>query len=218
MSRRIDSSTTHEWPKSWSSVEDPFGEFGRRFSLLWKVFVTELRDSSHKEMIQVLLSLYGHKLSATTIGETVWESHCSNLLHFGADSVLILLLLIFVFLAFLMMRRCKPSLMPAIWHRIARPICDGRLFATSLFRRLTGQGPYIFRSRLFNCLLYKTQRVALWKVSLCTTLVVPILYRFLVCAWPIRIGAGAVHQRYLYIWFVTNITDQVHDMLTTRGA
>ena len=49
---------------------------------------------------------------------------------------MILLLLICVFLPFLMMHCNKSSLKPAIWPRIARPMCDGRPFASSPFRHL----------------------------------------------------------------------------------
>ena len=96
-------------------------------------------------MIQVpswsLHSTYGHKFSASRIAEAAWENQCSNLLRLGTDSCLILLLLIFVFLAFLMMHCNNSSLKPAIWPRIARPMCDGCPFASSPFCRLAGRGP-----------------------------------------------------------------------------
>ena len=44
-----------------------------------------------------------------------------------------------MFLAVLMIHCNKSSLKPAIWPMIARPMCDGRSFASSPFRRLAGR-------------------------------------------------------------------------------
>ena len=52
------------------------------------------------------------------------------------DSCLPLLVLICMFLVFLMVCCKRSSLKPA------RPMCDGRPFASPLFRRLAGRGPF----------------------------------------------------------------------------
>ena len=123
-----------------------------------------------------LHSTFGHKFSASRIAETAWENQCSNLLHLETDSCLILLLLICVFLALLMMHCNKSSLKPALWPRIARPMCDGRPFASSPFRRLAGRGPSFlgcpfwwamqFALSLARCLTSQDSAPRYWEDSL----------------------------------------------------
>ena len=74
-----------------------------------------------------------HKFSASKIEETVLENLCSNLLLLEAHSCLHLLHLTCVFL-----KVCHngSSLKPV------RPMCDGRPFASPLFRRLAGRGAF----------------------------------------------------------------------------
>ena len=66
-------------------------------------------------------------------------SWCSNWPRLEADSCLHLLHLICVFLVFLMKCCSGFSLKPA------RPMCDGRPFASPLFRRHSGRGPFFSR-------------------------------------------------------------------------
>ena len=53
---------------------------------------------------------------------------------------LILLLLVCAIQAFLMMCCDRSFVKPTIWLRTARPLCDGRPFASSPFRRLASRG------------------------------------------------------------------------------
>ena len=77
-----------------------------------------------------------HKFSASRIEEAAWENQCSNLPLVEADSCLPLLHLICVFLVFLVKCCSRSSLKPA------RPMCDGRPFASPLFCRLAGRGSF----------------------------------------------------------------------------
>ena len=113
---------------------------------LFGKFCPQSYMNSEKEMIQALSfslhSTFNHKFSVLRIAGVACENQCSNLLHLETDSCFLLLLLICVFLVFLMMCCNRSSLKPAIWLRIARPMCDGRPFASPLFRRLAGRGPF----------------------------------------------------------------------------
>ena len=108
-------------------------------------WLTNLKFSSLKEMTQVpSLSLRltpVDKFVASRIEETVWENQCSDLLHLGAHSSLHLLHLTCVFQVFLAKCCNRSSLKPA-W-----PMCDGRTFASPLFRRLAGRGAFFVVSR-----------------------------------------------------------------------
>ena len=93
--------------------------------------------SSLKEMTQVFLRLTPvHKFLASRIEETALENQCSNLPLLKADSCLHLLHLICVFVMFLMKCCSRSSLKPA------RPMCDGRPFASPLLCRLAGRGSF----------------------------------------------------------------------------
>ena len=120
-------------------------EIGKQFAPLWKVLAGKLKKKS-KEMTQVpslsLRSTSVHKFSASRIAGTAWENQCSNLLHVGTDRCLRSLLLIFVSLVFLMKCCNGLSLKPASWLRTVRPMCDSRPFASLLFCRLAGRGPF----------------------------------------------------------------------------
>ena len=97
----------------------------KKNSPLWKARSTKIQGH--------LTSV--HKFSVSRIAGTEWRNQYSNLLLVGTNSCLILLLLICVFLALLMMHCDKSFVKPAVWLRIARPMRDGRPFASSPFRR-----------------------------------------------------------------------------------
>ena len=98
----------------------------------------------------------GHKSSALRIEETVLENLCSNLPLLEVDSCLPLLHLTCVFLVFLVKCCNGSSLKPA------RPMCDGRPFASPLFCRLAGRGA-LFRGFPFRwvlstpCIIFDSQ-------------------------------------------------------------
>ena len=94
-----------------------------------------------------------HKFLASRNEETVWETKCSNLFPMETDSCLLLLFLICVFLVFLMECCNRSSLKPE------RPMCDGCPFASPLFRRLAGRGPF-FRGFPFRWALQLTVSLA----------------------------------------------------------
>ena len=108
------------------SLEDR--EIGKQFVPLWKVVAEKLK----------VLFPEGDDTGTFNVPPL----QCSNLLHLETDSCLILLLLACVFLVFLKVSCNRSSLKPAIWLRIALPMCDGHPFASSLFRRLAGGGPF----------------------------------------------------------------------------
>ena len=105
------------------SLEDR--EIGKRFAHLWKAQSTKIQ--AHLTSV--------HKFSVLRIAGTEWGNQYSDLLLVGTNSCLILLLLICVFLALPMMHCDRLFVKPAVWLRIERPMCDGRLFASSPFRR-----------------------------------------------------------------------------------
>ena len=113
--------------------------------LCGKLWPTSSKTSSLKETRQVpslsLHSTYDHKCSAMRIAGTVWEKRFSHLLHLETNRCLILLLLICVFLAFPMVFCDKSFCKPVLRLRMARPMCDGRSFASSPFCRLASRGP-----------------------------------------------------------------------------
>ena len=92
-------------------------------------------SSSHR-------STPAHKFSALRIEDTVLEN-LFKLALLEVDSCLLLLHLTCVFLVFLLKCRNGSSLMPA------RPMCDGRPFASPLFRRLAGRGAF------FSCFSFR---------------------------------------------------------------
>ena len=103
--------------------------------------------SSLMEMTKVHLSSQrstpAPKFSALSIEETMLENLCSNSPLLEVDSCLLLLHLTCVFLVFLVKCCNRSSLKPA------RPMCDGRPFASPLFRRLAGRGA-LFRGFPFR--------------------------------------------------------------------
>ena len=113
-------------------LEDGSHHFGKFSSQSYK-------KSSLNEMSKVLsLSPHltsAHKSFAFSIAEIELRIEFSNLHHPDTNSCEILLLLICVFLALLMMHCDKLFVKPAVWLRIARPMRDGRPFASSPFRR-----------------------------------------------------------------------------------
>ena len=107
------------------------------------------KKSSQNEMLKILsLSPHltsVHKSSAFWTAGTGWENQFSNLHHPDTNSCLILLLLTCANVAFY----CDTLFVkPEFRLRIARPLCDGRPFASSPFRRLASRG--LFFSR-FSC-------------------------------------------------------------------
>ena len=100
--------------------------------------------SSLNEMLKIcslsLHLMYVHKSSALWIAGTGWGNRFSILHLPDTNILLILLLLACVVLAFLMMYCDRSFVKPAIWLRIVRPLCDGRPFASSPFRRLASRG------------------------------------------------------------------------------
>ena len=131
------------------SLEDR--EIGMQFAL-WKALAEKLKvlfpegDDLHCP----LRSTYGLKFAVLRIAETVWGNQWANLLRLETDSCWLLLLLICVFLVFMMMCCNRSFRKPAIWLRIARPMCDGRPVASPLFRRLAGRGPFFTHFPLFD--------------------------------------------------------------------
>ena len=103
-------------------------------------WLTNSEFSSLMEVTKVLLSsqhsILAHRSSASKIEETDLENQFSNLLRLGADKHSPLLHLICVFLVFLMKYCSGFSLKPT------GLMCDGRLFASPLFRRLAGRGDF----------------------------------------------------------------------------
>ena len=83
---------------------------------------------------------YEHKSSAFTIADTGLESRCSSLPHSDTNNCSMSLLLICVNLIFLMLCYNKLFVKQALRLSFARPMCDGRPFASSPFRRLASQG------------------------------------------------------------------------------
>ena len=77
-----------------------------------------------------------HRFSALRIEETALENQCSNLPLLEVDSCSLLLHLTCVFLGFLVKCCNGSSLKPA------RPLCDGRPFASPHFCRLAGRGAH----------------------------------------------------------------------------
>ena len=122
------------------------GNSENNLRLCGKFWPNNSKFSSQKEMTQVpslsLHSTYDHKSSGLRIAGTAWENQCSNLPHLETDRCLLSLLLICVFLVFLMKCCNGSSLKPAGWLRTVRPMCDGRPFASPLFRRLAGRGQF----------------------------------------------------------------------------
>ena len=112
------------------------------------------------------LSMFEHKSSTFTIPETEWENMCLNLLHRDTTKCSPSLLLVCVSLIFLMMSCDKSYVKQALWLRITRPMCDGRSFASSPFRRLASRGPFLFLRRyalvfFFRIAVYLCRCIAL---------------------------------------------------------
>ena len=85
--------------------------------------------------------------ASCSLTETALENLCSNLPLLEAPSCLHLLHLTCLFLVFLLKCCNGSSLKPAL------PMCDGRPFASPLFRRLAGRGAF-FRGFLFRWILH----------------------------------------------------------------
>ena len=123
-------------------------EIGKRFAPLWNALskIKSYKNSSLKVILKVLslclLSMFEHRSPTFTIAETEMENVCSNLHHRDTTKCSLPLLLVCVSLIFLMMSCDKSYVKQALWLRIARPMCDGRPFASSPFRRLASRGPF----------------------------------------------------------------------------
>ena len=104
------------------------------------------KNSSLKVILKILslcpLSMFEHRSSTFTIAETGLENVCSNLHHRDTTKCSLSLLLVCVSLIFLMMSCDKSNVKQSHWLRIARPICDGRPFASSPFRHLASRGSF----------------------------------------------------------------------------
>ena len=130
-------------------------EIGKRFAPLWKALskINSYKNSSLKVVLKVislcLLSMFEHRSSTSTIAETGFENMCSNLHHRDTTKCSLPLLLVCVGLIFLMMSCDKSYVKQAHWLRIARPMCDGRPFASSPFRRLASRGSFFCGVRLW---------------------------------------------------------------------
>ena len=98
-----------------------------------------------------------HKFLASRIEEKAWENQCSNVLLSDTESCLLLLPLICVFLVFL--KCCSRSFL-----KPARPVCDGRPFASPLFRRLAGRGTF------FCCFPFRWALQFAFSLTRCLTL------------------------------------------------
>ena len=111
-----------------------------------KLWLLNYRKFSWIKMQKVALScqplIFDHKPSVYTIAEMELENRFSDLLHLDTNIYSVSLLLICVNLIFLTW--CCDKFLRAIWLRIARPMCDGRPFASSPFRRLASRGPLFF--------------------------------------------------------------------------
>ena len=111
-----------------------------------KFWLLNFRKFSRIKMQKVTLSchplMFNHKPSVYTIAEMELENRFSDLLHLDTNIYSVSLLLICVNLIFLTW--CCDKLLQAIWLRIARPMCDGRHFASSPFCRLASRGPFFF--------------------------------------------------------------------------
>ena len=122
-------------------------EIGKQFAPLWRELADQLEFSSLKEMTKVHLSsqrsTLAHISSASKIEEMELENQCSNLLLLQADKLLPLLHLSCLSLVFFLMCYNTFSLTPT------GPMCDGRLLASPLFRRLAGRGA-LFRGFPFR--------------------------------------------------------------------
>ena len=129
-------------PKQLSRSANPnhlkTGRLESNLRLCGECWPNSLEFSSLMDMTKVHLSSQrstpAHKFSALRIEETVLENLCSNLPLLEVDSRLLLLRLTCVFLVFLVKCCNGSSLKPA------RPMCDGRPFASPLFRRVAGRG------------------------------------------------------------------------------
>ena len=125
--------------------------------------------SSLMEMTKVHLSsqrsTHAHKSSALKIEETELENQCSNLPPMEVAKHLPLLHLFCVFLVFLLKCCSGFSLKPA------RPMCDGRLFASSPCRRLASRGAFFcgFPFRwVLHLVLSLTRTVLLHEAACCS--------------------------------------------------
>ena len=85
-----------------------------------------------------------HKSSAFWIAGTEWRNHLSCIHPLDTNICLILLLLTCAFLASVMMYCDKSFLRPTMWFRTVRPMCVGRPFASSPFRRPARRCPSFY--------------------------------------------------------------------------
>ena len=124
----------------------------------------------------------------------------------------------------------RSSLKPAIWLRIARPMCDGRPFASSLFRRLVGRGSFFcgfpfrravqFAPFLDRCLTLQDAAPCYGKDSLheCGRPHDTLSCLFFTAKWlrqkSTYIDAGTANQRYRFD-LLQDVADQVRYMLTS---
>ena len=115
-------------------------KFWKQFAPLWKVWAWKLkvlfpeRDDTGTFIVPAP-DVRAQVLSIKERRNCV-RSKYSNLFHMETDSCLLLLLLICVFLVF-QMECCNRSSLKPEW-----PMCDGRPFASPLFCRLAGRGPF----------------------------------------------------------------------------
>ena len=134
-------------PKQLSRSANPShlktGKSENNLRLCGKFWPTSSKFSSPKVTAQVpslsLCSTPVHKFLASRIEETALEIRCSILHLLEADNCLHLKHLTCVFLVFIVKCCNRSSLTPA------RPMCDGRPFASPLFRRRAGRGLFFLR-------------------------------------------------------------------------
>ena len=116
------------------------------------------KNCSLKVVLKILslcpLSMFVHMSPTFTIAETGLENVCSNLHHRDTTKCSLPLLLVCVSLIFLMMSCDKSHVKQPLWLRIARPMCDGRPVASSLFRRLASRGPFFFCGVTLWCFFF----------------------------------------------------------------
>ena len=120
-------------------------EIGRRFAPLWGVLVPKLQDifpdgNAKGNFIVPSLDVRAQILSIYDRRNGVGENRFSYQHHPDTKSCVISLLLICANPVFLMLCNCKLFVKPALLLRIARPMCDGRPFASSPFRHLASRG------------------------------------------------------------------------------
>ena len=120
-------------PRNRKAVKTGMGSSGSKITI---IFPRRMPEAIW--LFQPLM--YEHKSSAFMIADLEWENQCSRLHHPDTTKCSVSLLLICVSLVFLMLCCCKLLGKQALRLRFARPLCEGRPFASSPFRRIASRG------------------------------------------------------------------------------